>query len=253
MRVTLLGGLLGALERNFNHGVRNVRLFEIGKCFMDDMGERPLEMERLGIVATGARNEDDWASSDGRGSIDFYDLKGAVESVAEALGLPALEFESDVECGFLHPGLSAEVWMGDEVVGVMGQLHPRIAAWYKFKQSVFVADLNLRTLLLAARAKVRYHPLPKFPTVVRDLALLIDTGVRFADVERAIRGIMIPELVGIKLFDLYAGKELPAGKHSIALSLRYRAADRTLTDEEVNAAHDRVTGVLKREFGAKVR
>jgi phenylalanyl-tRNA synthetase beta chain len=106
---------------------------------------------------------------------------------------------------------------------------------------------------LADRAKVRYHPLPKFPTVVRDLALLIDTGVKFAEIERAIKKLMIPELVGVKLFDLYAGKEEPTGKPSIALSLRYRAANRTLTDEEVNAAHERVIGVLKREFGAKVR
>jgi phenylalanyl-tRNA synthetase beta chain len=256
MRVTLLGGLLDALERNFNHGARNVRLFEIGNCFMGDHGEGPLETERLGIVATGARNEDDWqaaASSNGGGNIDFYDLKGAIESVAETMGLPALEFEPDKACEFLHPGRRAEVRLGAETVGVIGQLHPRVAARYKFKQPVFVADLNLRMMLLADRAKVRYHPLPKFPTVVRDLALLIDTGVQFAGVERAIRELKIPELVGVKLFDLYAGKELPAGKHSIALSLRYRAANRTLTDEEVNAAHDRVINTLKREFGADVR
>ncbi len=256
MRVTLLGGLLDALERNFNHGARNVRLFEIGRCFMDDIGERPLEMERLGIVATGARNEDDWqlaASSNGGGSIDFYDVKGAIESVAEAIGLPALEFNPDEACDFLHPGRRAEVRLGAEAIGVVGQLHPRIAARYKFKQPVFVADLNLRIMLLADRAKVRYHPLPKFPTVVRDLALLIDTGVQFASVERAINDLKIPELVGVKLFDLYVGKELPPGKHSIALSLRYRAANRTLTDEEVNAAHDRVVNALKREFGAEIR
>src|SRR5262249_26200619 len=136
MRVTLLGGLLAALERNFNHGARNVRLFEIGKCFMEDLGERPLETERLGIVATGARNEDDWASSNGGGSVDFYDAKGAVESVAEAVGLPALDFEPDGSCDFLHPGRRAEVRLGAEVIGVMGQLHPRIATRYKFKQPV---------------------------------------------------------------------------------------------------------------------
>src|SRR5262245_16582826 len=261
MRVTLLGGLLDALERNFNQGARNARLFEIGKCFMimDEEEERPLEMERLGMVATGARNEDDWqaaASSNhggGGGRIDFYDLKGAIESVAEAMGLPALEFEPDETCEFLHPGRRAEVRLGQEVIGVMGQLHPRVAARYKFKQPVFVADLNLRMMLLADRAEVRYHPLPKFPTVVRDLALLIDTGVPFADVELAIDELEIPELVEVKLFDLYAGKELPQGKHSIALSLRYRAADRTLTDEEVNAAHERVIKTLKQEFGAEVR
>lgn len=280
MRVTLLGGLLDALERNFNHGARNVRLFEIGNCFMDDLRERPLEMERLGkvavcrmsnarselgrplemerlgIVATGARNEDDWqaaVSSNGGVSIDFYDLKGAIESVAEAMGLLDLEFEPLEACDFLHPGRRAEVLLGAEEIGVVGQLHPRIAARYKFKQPVFVADLNLRAMLLADRAKVRYHPLPKFPTVVRDLALLIDTGVQFASVERAIKELKIPELTGVKLFDLYAGKELPPGKHSIALSLRYRAADRTLTDEEVNAAHNRVINTLKREFGAEIR
>jgi len=261
MRVTLLGGLLDALERNFNQGARDARLFEIGKCFMimDEEEERPLEMERLGMVATGARNEDDWqaaASSNhggGGGRIDFYDLKGAIESVAEAMGLPALEFEPDETCEFLHPGRRAEVRLGQEVIGVMGQLHPRIAARYKFKQPVFVADLNLRMMLLADRAEVRYHPLPKFPTVVRDLALLVDTGVPFADVELAIDELEIPELVEVKLFDLYAGKELPQGKHSIALSLRYRAADRTLTDEEVNAAHERVIKTLKQEFGAEVR
>ena len=135
----------------------------------------------------------------------------------------------------------------------MGQLHPRIASRYKFKQPVFVADLNLRRMLLADRGEVRYHPLPKFPMVVRDLALLIDTSVPLADVEHAIDELGIPELVEVKLFDLYAGKELPPGKHSMALSLRYRAADRTLTDEEVNAAHERVIKALKTEFSVEVR
>ena len=260
MRVTLLGGLLNALERNLNQGARNVRLFEIGKCFklIDEKEERPHEMERLGIVATGARNEDDWeasrSSNNGSGArIDFYDLKGAIESVADAIGLPSLIFDVDRNSDFLHPGRRAEVRLGPELVGVMGQLHPQVAARYKFKQPVFVADLNLRFMLLADRAEVRYHPLPKFPTVVRDLALLIDTSVPFADVERAIYGLGIPELVGVKLFDLYEGEELPQGKHSIALSLRYRAADRTLTDEMVNAAHESVIKKLKLEFGAEVR
>jgi phenylalanyl-tRNA synthetase beta chain len=256
MRVTLLGGLLASLERNFNYGARNARLFEIGKCFTDSHRERPYEAEWLGIVATGARNEDDWASSksgSGAGSLDFYDLKGAVESVVEAIGMPALEFEPYDFDDFLHPGRKAMALLDAEIIGVIGQLHPRIAAQYKFKQPVLVADLNLSSMVVAERTKVRYHPLPKFPTVVRDLALLIDTGVRFASVELAINELKIPELVGVKLFDLYAGKELPPGKHSIALSLRYRAANRTLTDEEVNAAHDCVINMLKRKFGAEVR
>jgi phenylalanyl-tRNA synthetase beta chain len=256
MRMTLLGGLLESLERNINYGARDVRLFEIGKCFTDSHRERPSEAEWLGMVATGARNEDDWDSSSSRGgagSIDFYDLKGAVESVIETIGMPALDFRPYEALDFLHPGRRAMVLLDAEILGYMGQLHPRIAARYKFKQPVYVADLNLSRMLDAERTKVRYHPLPKFPTVVRDLALLIDTGVQFASVDLAIKELNIPELVGVKLFDLYAGKELPPGKYSIALSLRYRAANRTLTDEDVNAAHDRVIKMLKREFGAEVR
>jgi phenylalanyl-tRNA synthetase beta chain len=251
LRVTLLGGLLKSLERNFNHGARNVRLFEIGKCFVAAGDERPVETERLAIVGSGARNEDDWQDSAAR--LDFYDVKGAIEAVAESLGLPAPEFHPLGDAGFLHPGRAAEVWLGREEIGLVGQLHPRVAAGYKFKQPVFVAELNLKLMLLADRVEVRYHPLPKFPTVVRDLALLIDTDVSFADVEDAINALEIAELVGVRLFDRYAGKELPRGKHSIALSLRYRAADRTLTDEEVNALHESVVETLKREFDVEVR
>jgi phenylalanyl-tRNA synthetase beta chain len=251
LRTTLLGGLLKSLEHNFNHGSRNVRLFEIGKCFLELGGERPDETERLAMVATGARNEDDWEGNAAR--LDFYDVKGAIEAAVESLGLPTLKFEPVETGGYLHPGRAAEIRMDAEVIGALGQLHPRVAADYKFKQPVFVAELNLKLLLLADRNEVRYHPLPKFPTVVRDLALLIDTGVPFAEVESAIKAQKVPELAGVRLFDLYAGKELPPGKHSIALSLRYRAADRTLTDEEVNAAHERVVERLKQNFNAEIR
>jgi phenylalanyl-tRNA synthetase beta chain len=138
-------------------------------------------------------------------------------------------------------------------VGQVGQLHPRVAAHYKFKQPVFLAELDFSVLLAAAQVDVRYQPLPKYPTVVRDIALLIDTSVGFAALEAAIYQLQLPELISVRLFDLYAGKELPAGKHSLALSLRYRAADRTLTDEEVNAAHERVVQTLTQEFAAEIR
>jgi phenylalanyl-tRNA synthetase beta chain len=128
-----------------------------------------------------------------------------------------------------------------------------MAAAYKFKQPVFIAELNLGELLHAGRVEVRYQALPKFPTVVRDLALLIDTDVPFASIKRAIERLNISELVGVRLFDLFAGESLPPGKHSLALSLRYRAADRTLTDEEINTAHNRIVETLTEEFAAEVR
>jgi phenylalanyl-tRNA synthetase beta chain len=251
MRTTLLGGLLKALENNFNQGSRNVRLFEIGKCFLGAAEERPTEIERLAFVCTGARNEADWQAASAR--TDFFDLKGTVESVIESLGLPPLEFSTVETIAHLHPGRAASLLLGDQTVGQVGQLHPRVAAEYKFKQAVFVAELNLGALLNANRTEVRYQPLPKFPTAARDLALLIDTTVPLAAIERAVNELAIPEQFGFRLFDLYAGKELPAGKHSIALSLRYRAADRTLTDEEVAEMHARIVQKLKQEFSAEVR
>jgi phenylalanyl-tRNA synthetase beta chain len=251
MRTTLLGGLLRALEHNFNHGTRNVRLFEIGKCFIKSGNDRPTEIERLALIATGARNEADWQAASTR--LDFYDLKGAVETLIESLGLPEVEIAPLDEISYLQPGRAAIISLGGEEIGRMGQLHPRIAARYKFKQGVFVAELDFGVLLNADRVEARYRPLPKFPTMVRDLAILIDTSVSFSTLERAIRDLKIPELTGVRLFDLYAGNELPEGKHSLALSLRYRAADRTLTKEEVKALEDRIENTLRQEFGAEVR
>jgi len=251
MRTTLLGGLLKALEHNFNHATRNVRLFEIGKCFVGEGDERPVETERLALVATGARNEFDWQAANAR--IDFFDVKGAVESIAESLGLPRLVFSPIESVAHLHPGRAALVSAAGNQIGVVGQLHPRVAASYKFKQPVLVAELDFGALLAAGKTEVRYQPLPKFPVVVRDLALLIETNVPMAAIERVINSLGIPELVGFRLFDLYAGKELSAGKHSIALSLRYRAPDRTLTEDEINAMHERIVHRLTREFTAEVR
>ncbi|HMV46933.1 MAG TPA: phenylalanine--tRNA ligase subunit beta [Blastocatellia bacterium] len=251
MRTTLLGGLLKALEHNFNHASRNVRMFEIGKCFFDEGEERPRETEHLALVATGARNEFDWQAANAR--LDFFDVKGAVESIATAMGLPPLDFTAVETIASLHPGRAALISVAGKRVGQIGQLHPRVAAGYKFKQAVFVAELDFGAMLDADRAGVRYQPLPKYPTVVRDLALLIDTGVPLAAIERAVYELNLPELVGFRLFDLYSGKELPAGKHSLALSLRYRAADRTLTDEEISAMHARIVTRLVEEFSAEVR
>jgi phenylalanyl-tRNA synthetase beta chain len=251
MRTTLLGGLLKALEHNFNHGARSVRLFEIGKCFSRNGGDRPVERERLSLITTGGRNEADWQAASAR--MDFYDLKGAVESIAESMGTETLRFTAAETIPHLHPGRAAVISLGQQEIGRIGQLHPRIAAGYKFKQPVFVAELDFGKLLDADRLEVRYHPLPKYPTVVRDVAVVINRSVSFANIETAILALQIPDLVGLRLFDIYAGKELPEGKHSVALSLRYRSMERTLTDEEINAAHQRVVNALVRDFGAETR
>ncbi|MFN7945482.1 MAG: phenylalanine--tRNA ligase subunit beta [Blastocatellia bacterium] len=253
MRTTLCAGLLSALAHNFNHGSRNVRLFEMGKCFQQsaDDQERPLEIEKLGLVMTGARNEADWRVASER--VDFYDLKGAIEAMAESLGFGALTFKAIKNISYLHPGRAAVISAGSSVIGYLGQLHPQVSAGYKFKQPVFLAELNFSEMLLTPQVEVRYSPLPKFPTVTRDLAVLIDEQVEYAAIEQAILALDLSELVSLRLFDLYKGQELPAGKHSMALSLKYRAADRTLTEAEINAAHERIVELLRVKFAAEQR
>lgn len=251
MRTTLLAGLLDAVARNFNHGTRNVRLFEIGKCFEASGDERPQEIERLSLALTGARNETDWQAASER--VDFYDLKGAIETLSESIGLVGCAFSPTASVGYLHPGRAAVISLNGREVGHLGQLHPRVAGEYKFKQPVFVAELDLSALLTAEVAEARYRPLPRFPTVVRDLSLLVAEEVAYSELERAITELGIPELVSVRLFDLYTGKELSPGKRSVALSLRYRASDRTLTEAEINAWHERVVTTLRQEFGAELR
>ncbi len=252
MRTTLLGGLLASLANNLNHGTRNVKLFELGKCFAQSaLGERPLETEKLALALTGMRNETDWQAASTR--LDFYDLKGAVEALLVSLSLPNISFQPATDVPYLHPGRAAVISCGDKAIGHLGQLHPTLASRYKFKQAVLLAELNFGLLLELNPAESRYQPLPRFPNVTRDLAILIDRQVSWHQIETTILALSLPQLEQIRMFDLYAGKELPEGKHSLALSLRYRSLDRTLTEAEINAMHEQVVAALSSKFGAELR
>ena len=256
MRTTLVGGLLRALEHNLNHGSRNVRLFEIGKCFraaQDDAGGRPIEIERLALVATGARNELDWQDAGAR--LEFHDLKGVIESLADQLGMADLRYLAAADIPWLHPGRAARVGLSGsgETVGSFGQLHPRLAASFKVRQPILLAEFDYQALLQSTRLEPRYQHLPKYPTVARDIAVVLDTTISWQSIEQSILELELPYLVDLRLFDIYRGRELPEGRHSIALSLRYRAVDRTLTDEEIASAQEQVVRTLTARFGAELR
>ena len=255
MRTTLVGGLLRALEHNLRHGTRNIRLFEIGKCFLAGGGEdgRPAEIERLALVATGASDERDWQNAAAR--LDFYDLKGALSAIPDQLARSPFEMVADITRTWLHPGRSAEIRLADgTTIGFLGQLHPRLAAPFKLvRQPILLAELDLTRLLASPRLESRYRPLPKYPTVVRDIALLVERAIPYQQIEAAIRGLDLPHLVGIRLFDRYEGKELPQTHHSLAITLRYQALDRTLTDEEIANSQSRLVDCLVQQFAAELR
>jgi phenylalanyl-tRNA synthetase beta chain len=248
MRTTLLTGLVEAFETNVKYGTRSVRLFEIGKRFLPHAA-RPEEHETLALLVSGAVDDEDYRA---RREADFYDVKGAVEAVLEGLRVPSFTFER-VGVEYLHRGQAAAVVHDGQVLGVFGRLSPELAARRKFKQSVFVAEIALDRLLELEPAPVVYRRLPRYPSVVRDLSIVIPREVGVAELESAVRGLGIPNLVDVSLYDIFAGGQLPEGHHSVTLRATFRNDERTLTDEEVGASHARIVDELARRFGAELR
>jgi phenylalanyl-tRNA synthetase beta chain len=250
MRGSLITGLLDAVQHNFNQGRRDVKLFELGRIFESrDGDERPLEREELGLVMTGSTMQDSWREAR---QIDFYDLKGAVEVANSALHASGFTIEA-ASVEYLHPGQSAVLKRDGNEIARFGRLHPRLAALYKFRQPVFVAELEFEKLLAIEAAPIRYSALPRLPAASRDISALLPDPVSWGDVERAIGELNIEELASVRIFDTYKGKEMPEGFHSVAFRLMYRAGERTLTDEEVAASHERVRQMLVDKFGAQLR
>jgi phenylalanyl-tRNA synthetase beta chain len=253
MRPSLLAGLLDAVQHNFHHGTRDVQLFELGRVFAAHPvhGQLPNEQEALALVITGGAIEEGRAGS--TRELDFYDLKGALEAAIESMRLPRLR-TSSAQARHLREGQAASISTEEnQPIGFMGRLDERLAADYKFRQPVYVAEINLSRLLEKAETPVLYHPLARYPAIDRDLSLLIDRRVTYAEIERAILAQQLEHLRQAKLVDVYEGVNLPEGKRSITLRIEYRADDRTLRDEEVDEMHARIVAALEQEFGAQQR
>jgi phenylalanyl-tRNA synthetase beta chain len=250
MRSSLLTGLLEALQRNFNQDRRDVKLFEMGRVFRPAIhGLQPDEPESLALVISGASWEDNWRSS--RQS-DFYDVKGAVEAVLGVLNLAGFTIErASVE--YLHPGQSAAVVRDGLVLARFGRLHPRVESLYKFRQAVFVAEIDLETLLQLGGSQIRYSALPKLPAASRDVSALLADSVSWAEVESAIAALAIKEIVSLRVFDVYRGRGIPEGVRSVSFRVTYRGSDQTLSDEDVAPMHERIREMLQRRFGATLR
>jgi phenylalanyl-tRNA synthetase beta chain len=250
MRASLLTGLLDSLQINFNHGTRDVKLFEVGKVFESESAEeRPREREKLSLVLTGSIAPDDWRTDR---QIDFYDLKGAIESLLAGLNLSGFTIErGGVE--YLHPGQSAALIRDGQEIARFGRLHPRVAALYKFRQPVYVGEIDFETLLDLPPDPVRYSALPRLPSSSRDVSALVAEAVQWGDIERAIADLGIKEIVSVKLFDTYKGKDMPEGMRSLAFRVTYRGDGRTLTDEEIIPMHERVREMIGEKFGAQLR
>jgi phenylalanyl-tRNA synthetase beta chain len=249
MRSSLITGLLESLQHNFNQGRKDVKLFELGRVFKATESGRPNEREVLAVVLSGQVAPDDWR---GARQIDFYDLAGAIEAVVGSLSVSGFTIErASVE--YLHPGQSAALSRDGIEVTRYGRLHPRIASLYKFRQPVYVGEIEFEKLLEVPADQVRYSALPRLPASSRDISVLVPDQAMWGEIERAIRELGISEIVEVRVFDMYKGKEMPEGMRSLAFRVTYRGEDHTLTDEEVTRMHERVTQLLESRFGAQLR
>ncbi|MCP9493169.1 MAG: phenylalanine--tRNA ligase subunit beta [Pyrinomonadaceae bacterium MAG19_C2-C3] len=262
MRASLLPGLLNAVRHNLNHGTRDVRLFEIGRVFAsrDDVASdkahdereqhRPLEREALGMVAIGGNRE---ANRFGVARpLDFYDLKGALEAVIENMKLPALEFKPK-DFTHLRSGQSARISLHGKAIGSMGRLAEAIETRLKLKQSAFVAEVDFNLLLDANQITSRYRPLARFPIVARDTSIIINRQTTFAAMRNSALEIGTEICRDVRFVDVYEGANLPDGFRSLTLRAVYSSDERTLRDEEVDAAHRSLVQTLVERFDAQPR
>ncbi len=252
MATTRLAGLLGNLRHSRNRQVEDVRLYELGRVYLPTQarGQPADEPRVLAGVMFGGRAPLQWAAE--RAPVDFFDLKGAVERILESINAHAVEFLPAADARMLHPRSACEVRAGGRRLGLLGELHPSVAAKLDLPRGVFVFELVVEPLAAAADLVPQYQPVPKYPAVLRDIALVVDEQVAAAAVEAQIRsaGELIEEAI---LFDVYRGEGIGQGKKSLAFAVRYRASGRTLSEEQINQAHGKVIERLSASLGAELR
>lgn len=248
MRATLLPGLVNAMLHNRNRQQQRVRLFESGLRFVQDANGLMQTPMIAGLIC-GARTPEAWTAKEEM--VDFYDLKGDVESLLNVCGQRSVRFER-VQHKALHPGQSAQIVAEDgNIIGVLGALHPELIKTLAISGSVFVFELSLSNLLQGNVPK--FKALSKFPQVRRDIALLVDSSVKAQDILQIIRNGAGSLLQDSFVFDVYQGKGIEDGKKSVAIGMTFQHAERSLQDEDVQSVVDELMKALSSELGASLR
>jgi len=242
MRTTTLPDMLEVLATNYNRRVEEARLFEMAHVYIPKslpLTELPYEKPVLTLGMYG--------------NTDFYDMTGVVEELMTALGIRKYELEPVKDNPSFHPGRSAKLIINGKECGILGEIHPDVAEKFGAAQRNYVGMIDIEPLVDGASLKPEYKPLPRFPAVSRDIAMLVDDHVLVKQIEQQISTKAGRILEEIKLFDVYKGKQVPEGKKSVAYSITFRAHDRTLTDDEVAKAMADILKALSEKLGAQLR
>jgi phenylalanyl-tRNA synthetase beta chain len=266
LRPSLLPGLIHSLRHNVSRKNYDVALFEIGRVFgsadshvrenperADKAVRAPREERRVAIALTGQRALNFWSGTERDAKFDAYDLKGLVEEFLEQFGVRGTTFNKRAEDSMLFLE-SATIALGGKLpLGEMGQLSPVLAKKYDLRDAVFLAELNLDQLLARRNPTKLFKPLPQFPAIRRDVAMLVPEATTHDAVLHAVKQAKPANLESVELFDVFRGKNVPAGQKSFAYAFTYRSPEKTLTDSEVNVAHAKIVETFKAQLKATVR
>jgi phenylalanyl-tRNA synthetase beta chain len=251
LRATTLPGMLRAVAHNRNRGVADVHLYEIGSVWFTAAGRKlPKERTVVAGVLAGSWSRPGW--NDTPPVLDLFDAKGVLEAVVEDVGVARFKLRQ-TDLPWLQPGRSAEVLAGGDVIGWLGEVHPAVLDAYECAGPVAVFEVQLKPLLKAARDVRPFTDLPRFPGVKIDVALVVDESVSAERAEQSIRSAGGKLLESVRLFDVYRGEGMEPGSKSLAFSLVYRDPERTLTSDEVDAAHEKVVRKATGAIGGRLR
>lgn len=248
MRTILTPGMLEVLARNYNRSVEGVRAFEIGKVFSKNYIQPEGLPDECFDLSLGIYGKDE----------SFFTLKGMIECMFDMMGIKDVSYIAEPEYGVYHPGRCARVVKvtdkGEEVeLGIMGEVHPDVASNYGIGDKAYCGEFFLDRLIEFSSREIQYSKPPKYPSTSRDIAMVVSESTPVAEIEKVIKEAGTEILRSIKLFDIYRGIQVGAGKKSVAYSLTYRHDDRTLTDVETEEAHAKVVEALKNNLGASIR
>jgi phenylalanyl-tRNA synthetase beta chain len=251
MRTSLLPGVLEVVARNTSFRTMDLKLFEIRRRYLPTAEEMPHEPLCVAGALTGSRVDTSWSSA--RDAVDFYDVKGVIENLLELLHIRSVSWVADQPEPYYHPGKSCSVMVGKERVGTLGEIHPTVQANYGIEKPVYAFELDFEKLVTLAYQKRTISAPSRFPDSTRDIAMLAADNVQAEQIISCVRGVKAKEIEQIEIFDLYRGAGIEEGYKSIAIRIRYRSYERTLTDEEIGTIHSKVIAALVNKLNVSIR
>jgi phenylalanyl-tRNA synthetase beta chain len=250
LRLSLVSHLMDVIKYNLHRQVDQLGFYEVGSVFIPTQkGELPKELERIAGAVTGLWQTHLWQGE--KKPVDFYVVKGILDGLFDSVGIKGIEYQA-AERNDLHPGRTAHIFVEGDYIGYIGQVHPSTQKELDL-QETYVFELSLDKLVALVGDKVDYRPVPRYPSITRDIALVVNQEITAGDIQKIIVSTGGNLLKEVNVFDLYEGDKMEEGKKSLAFSLRYFDPERTLTDDVVVATHDKVLAAVEEKTGAVLR